>query len=190
MRLTKKEKQVDQLIADGHSFAAITAAIQVSDGELFGILGSLKAKYEADKMKEARRKDIIMCNEYVAPRISGLKCKNLDRENPNYWFFTGYESDVLIAHERFTGLGINAPIRKNGDKGKFWLIVPSWVTCELTPATYQELTLNNENLGSEGENYYVNDNSITDSTDTTANCFETGFEYFGEFQSQDTECFA
>lgn len=187
MRLSKREKQVDQLIADGHDYKTIAALLKIQPSELFSVFSSIKAKYQENALKEARIKDIVMRNELLAPRIRGLKCQNLDKENPKYWFYTGFESDVLIAHELFTGLGITATIRENGEKGKFWLIVDSWVTGELLPITYQELT--SKHLGSEGEKENVN-NSFGETTDTTANCFETGFEYLGEFQSQDIECFA
>ena len=180
MRLNKLEKQVDQLIADGHDYKTIAALLKIQLSELFSVLASIKAKYEEDSLKEAKRKDIIMRNELIAPRIRGLTCQNLDKENPKYWFYTGFESDVLIAHEQFTGLGISTTIRKNGDNGKFWLIVDSWVTGELLPVHHQEIS---KPLGSEGENYV---NSFANTTD----CFNTGFEYFAEIQGEAFECAA
>lgn len=186
MRLTKKESQVHDLIADGHDGKAIAALLKLEISELFTLLDSIKDKYAQEQSKTAKRKDIIMHNQIVAPRITGLTCQNLDKENPSYWFFTGFESDVLTAHEQFLGYGITTVIRKNGSKGKFWLLVPVWVTGELLPVYYQDVSkpLGSENLGKEGEKHVHN--SITDST--TADCFETGFDYFGVIQSQDIEC--
>lgn len=183
MRLTKLEKLVHDCIADGHDHQTIASLLKLETSKLFEVLVSINAKYQESDLKEARKKDTIMRNEILAPQIHGLKCQNLDKEKPKYWFYTGFEKDVMTAHQQFLELGISTTIRKHGNNGKFWLLVDNWVTGKLLPVVDQEI---NKNLGSEGENH-VND-SFRKTTNTATDCFETGFEYFGTIQSQDIEC--
>lgn len=195
MRLTKLEKQVDQLIADGYDPSAIAAVLKITASGLMQAMEAIKGKRSTDELKEARRKDIIVRNSLVAPKLGTLECKNLDRENPSYWLFEGDELRCAEELGALLQLGIPAKMKQNGNTGSFLLIVPVWVTGRLqhgAEATWQE-TIGNPHLTDkhEGENYVNNSITTTaEARNTSADCYESGFEYIGEFQGKDIECFA
>lgn len=191
MRLTKLEKQVDQLIGDGYDPGAIAAVLKIKTADLIEAINSIKGKYDDAALKEARRNDIILTNRTRCPQLSGLlECINLDKADPKYWLFEGSQENCVHTQNRLAALGIAATVKQNGNNGSFLLIMPIWVTGVLFTST-EENHINSNFNKHEGENDHVN-NSITatEARNASTNCFEAGFEYTSEFQRQDIECAA
>ena len=128
MRLTKKEKAVYELIEKDTKAKDIGVILGLSTDEVIEIMVSTNKKMQEANLKLARSKDRVMRNEIIAPKIPNLKCKNLDADNPDYWFFTGFDWEVQEVRKAFRDLGISCPYKPHGKKGKAWLMVPSFVT--------------------------------------------------------------
>lgn len=193
MRLTKLEKTVNDLIAEGYRSDAIAAVLKIKSDELSKILRSINEKYDDAALKEARRKYIIKNNRIRCPQLSGLlECVNLDRPNPQYWLFEGSQENCVHTQGELANLGIAATVKQNGNNGSFLLIVPIWVTGVLFTST-EENHINSNFNKEEGDTNHVNNSITATATETgnpATNCFESGFEHVGIFQRQDIECAA
>lgn len=170
MRLTKLEKQVDQLVADGKTPTEIAALLNLSKTLLLEIMQTVNAKYKARELVEARKRDNIMRNEILAPKFYGLKCKNLGQPNPKYWLFEGDTHWATKAQAALVQLGIHAPVKPNGSNGHSILIVDKWVSGELWEGAQARWQQTNEINETGKEESHVN-NSITDTTSTTREVF-------------------
>jgi len=169
MRLTKLEKAISQLIDEGLTGKEIAARLNMGTSELCDAMTALNRKHQEQAAIEARKKDLVLQNSLLAPAIDGCKCQNLDRESPAYWLYTGYETNILDAAKHLLALGINARVKKNGNNGIFWLLVPSWVTGKLVPYAQPTWTTEEET----GNVNYSTTNTAKQPNSTTREVFNT-----------------
>lgn len=94
---------------------------------------------EAPATQEKREERIKL----IAPSFPGLKCRNSDQDNPEYWFFTGNEAEIKLAATYLNEVGVTVWPHENGISGNYKLMVPTWISGTIT-TYYEELEDNEE----------------------------------------------